>query len=244
MMTKLSFIASEARKHLGRISEQELEGLQRILIKLGEKHWANIRGPEPASGLARALWAVEPHLADLIVDLYGKSDPGFFEAVCHFPETKVLAALVLAEIEQGDAEGARLAHEAMMLFESPQAREIYTDFVRSRLRGVKSEHGRWHKHAHHDPFFISVAMICEQTGRCDLQAIAVAVEYLSAIQASPDAKEDSHEVKRILEFLQDADLVFQGLEEGRIHYTLRGVAKKPVSGKRLEEMLAEIRGKP
>jgi hypothetical protein len=121
MMTKLSFIESEARKHLGRISEQELEGLQNTLIKLGEKHWANIRGPEPASGLARALWAVELHLADLIGDLYGNSDSGFFEAVCHFPETKVLAALVLAEIEQGDAEGARLAHEAMMLSESRQA---------------------------------------------------------------------------------------------------------------------------
>lgn len=241
-MTKLSFIESEARKHLGRISEQELEDLQRTLIKLAEKHWANIRGPEPAYGLARVLWAVDPHLADLIVDLYGNSDPGFFEAVCHFPETKVLAALVLAEIEQGDAEGARQAHEAMMLFESPQAREIYTDFVRSRLRGAKPEPGRWHKHAHHDPFFRSVAMICEQTGRCDLQAIAVAVEYLSAIQASADAREGDQEVKPILKFLQDVDLVFQGIEEGRIHYILRGVPKKPISGKCLEEMLAQIRG--
>jgi len=49
-MTKLSFIDSEARKRLGRVSKQELEDLQRVLIKLGEKHWANIRGPEPASG--------------------------------------------------------------------------------------------------------------------------------------------------------------------------------------------------
>jgi len=244
MMTKLSFIESEARKHLGRISEQDLEGLQRSLIKLSEKHWANIRGPEPASGLARALWAVEPHLAGLIVDLYGNSDPGFFEAVCRFPKTKVLAALVLAEIEQGDAEGARMAHEAMMLSESPQAIEIYTDFVRSRLRGARPEHGRWHKHAHHDPFFRSVSMISKQTGRNDFQAIAVAVEYLSAIQASPNAKEGDQQVKQIFDFLQDMDLVFQGFEAGKIHYTLRGTARKPLSRKRLEEILAEIRGNP
>lgn len=243
-MTKLSFIESEARKHLGRISEQELENLQWTLIKLGEKHWANIRGPEPASGLARVLWAVEPHLADLIVDLYGNSDPGFFEAVCHFPETKVLAALVLAEIEQGDAEGAHLAHEAMMLFETPQARDIYVDSVRSRLRGALPDLGKWHKHAHHDPLFRSVAMISEQTGRNDSQALVVAVEYLSAIQASPDAREVEQEVKRILEFLRNMGLVFQGLDEGRIHYMLRGDAKKPVSRKRLEEMLAEIKGNP
>lgn len=243
-MTKLSFIESEARKRLGRISEQELGNLQRTLIKLGGKHWANIRGPEPASGLTRALWAVEPHLADLIVDLYGNSDPGFFEAVCHFPETKVLAALVLAEIEQGDAEGARLAHEAMMLFETPQARDIYADSIRSILRGAKPDLGKWHKHEHRDPLFRSVVMISEQTGRYDFQALAVAVEYLSAIQGSPDVGEGEKEVKRILEFLRDVGLVFQGFEEGRIRYTLRGDAKKPISRKRLEEMLAEIRGNP
>lgn len=184
------------------------------------------------------------HIAGLIVDLYGNSDPGFFEAVCRFPKTKVLAALVLAEIEQGDAEGARMAHEAMMLSESPQAIEIYTDFVRSRLRGARPEHGRWHKHAHHDPFFRSVVMISKQTGRDDFQAIAVAVEYLSAIQASPNAKEGDQQVKQIFDFLQDMDLVFQGFEAGKIHYTLRGTARKPVSRKRLEEILAEIRGNP
>jgi hypothetical protein len=243
-VTKLSFIEIEARRHLARIPKQELEALQRTLIKLCENHWLDIRGPEPASGLARAMWAVNPHLVDLIVDLYGDFDPRFSEAICYLPPTKVLAALVLAEIERGDAEGTRLAHEAMMLFETPQAREIYTDSVRSRLRGVRPECGRWHKHAHHDPFFRSLAMISEQTGRCDFQAMAMAVEYLTAIQASPVAREGDKEVERILEFLRDIDLVFQGFEEGRIHYTLRGVSKKPISGKRLEEMLAQIRGNP
>lgn len=74
--------------------------------------------------------------------------------------------------------------------------------------------------------------------------MSVAVEYLTAIQASPSAREGDQEVKRILEFLRDMGLVFQGFEEGRIHYTLRGVPKKPISGKRLEEMLAQIRGNP
>jgi hypothetical protein len=243
-MTKLSFIESEARRHLRRISKQNLEPLQQTLIKLCENHWLDIRGPEPVSGLARAMWAVTPHFADLIVDLYGDSDRRFSEAISYFPPTKVLAALVLAEIERGDAEGARLAYEATMLFETPQARDIHTDSVRSQLRGVRPERVRWHKHAHHDPFFRALVMISEQTGRSDSQAMAVAVEYLTAIQASPVARVGDQEVKRILEFLRDVDLIFQGFEEGRIHYTLRGVSKKPISGKRLEEMLAQIRGNP
>ncbi|MDD5412928.1 MAG: hypothetical protein PHF31_16240 [Methylobacter sp.] len=243
-MTKLSFIAIEARRHLGRIPEQGLEDLQRTLIKLCENHWSDIRGPEPSSGLARAMWAVTPHFADLLVDLYGDSGPRSSEAIWYLPPTKVLAALVLAEIERGDAEGARLAHEAMMLFETPQAREIHIDSVRSRLRGIRPERGRWHKHVHHDPFFRFLAMISEQTGRCDFEAMTVAVEYLTAIQANPVAREGDQEEKRILEFLRDIDLVFQGFEEGRIHYTLRGESKKPISGKRLEEILAQIRGNP
>ena len=243
-MTKLSFIESEARRHLGRISEQELETLQRTLIKLCENHWSDIRGPEPVSGLARVMWTVNPHCADLIVDLYGYSDSSFTEAIGYLPPTKALAVLVLAEIERGDAEGARLAHEAMMLFESPQARDIHTDSVRSRLRGTKTEHGRWHKHVHHAPLFRAVAMISEQTGRSDFQAMVMAIEYLTAIQTNPAASVSDQEVLRILEFLRDMDLVFQGFEEGRIHYTVRGEPKKPIFGKRLEEMLAQIRGNP
>ena len=87
-------------------------------------------------------------------------------------------------------------------------------------------------------------MIADETGRCDFQAMVVAVEYLAAIQTSPVAREVDQEVNKILEFLRDIGLVFQGFEEGRFHYTLRGVSKKPVSGKRLEEMLAQIRGNP
>ena len=174
----------------------------------------------------------------------GDSDPRFSEAICYLPPTKVLAALVLAEIERDDAEGARLAYEAMMLFETPQARENHTDSVRSWLRVVRHERGRWRKHAHHDPFFRSLVMISDETGRSDFQAMVVAVEYLTAIQASPVAREGDQEVMRILEFLLDMGLVFQGFDKRRIHYTLRGVSKKPVSGKRLEEMLAQIRGNP
>jgi len=241
-MTKLSFIESEARRRLGRIPEHELERLQQSLIKLCENHWSAIRGPEPHSGLARALWAVTPHLADLVVDCYGDLDPRLSEAINHLPPIKALAALVLAEIERGDAEGARLAHETMMLFESPQAREIHTRAVRSRLRGVSPEPGKWHKHAHHDPFFRSVAMISEQTGRCELRAMAVAIEYLTAIQANPAARVDDLVLARILEFLRDMHLVFLGFEEGRILYTLRGMQRKPISSKHLEEILEQIRG--
>jgi hypothetical protein len=243
-MTKLSTIADEARGHLGRISEQELEDLQRALIHLGESHWSDIRGPEPASGLARVLWTVAPPLADLIVDLYGASDPRFLNLISQFPPTKVLAALVLAEIERDNAEGARLAYDAMMLFETPKARDILIDSVHSRLAGLSPERGRWHKHAHHDVLFRFFAFMAEQTGRCDLEAMAVAVDYLAVVQAGQGAREDDPLTTRIVEFLEQMELVFQNIENGQIHYTLRGEPKKPVTFPHLEEILTQIRGHP
>lgn len=243
-MTKLSFIESEARRHLGRIPEQKLEALQREVIELCEEHWSVIRGPEPVSGLARVIWTVRPHLVDLVVDLYGVYDPRLFLAIGNISPTKVLAALVLAEIEHCDAEGARLAYEAMMLFETKEASEIYIDSVRSKLRGFKPERTRWRKHEHHDALFRSLAMISKQTGRDDLQAITVALEYLSAAQTSSVSKECCQEEQKILDFIRELDLVFQGFEDGRLHYALRGMPKKAITRKRLEEILAQIRGNP
>ncbi|WP_031435151.1 hypothetical protein [Methylomarinum vadi] len=243
-MTKLSLIETEARRRLGRFPEQKLEALQREVIELCEEHWSLIRGPEPFSGLTRALWTVRPHLVDLFVDLYGSYDAKLSVTFSNLPPIKVLAALVLAEIEHGNAEGARLAYEAMMLFETEEASEIYIDSVRTRLRGVRPNRAKWHKHEHHDALFRSLAFISEQTGRSDLQAIIVALEYLSAVQASRTAKEHPGEEEKILEFLQNLDLVLRGFEADKLHYTLRGTARKPVSTKRLEDMLARIRGNP
>ncbi len=241
-MTKLSSVESEARRRLGRFPKQKLEALQREIIELCEGHWSLIRGPEPVSGLARALWTVRPHLIDLFIDLYGTYDAELSEIISNLPAIKVIAALVLAEIEHGDAEGARLAYEAMMLFETEKAAEIYTDSVRSRLRGIAPDRAKRHKHEHHDALFRSLATICEQTGRSDLQAIVVALQYLTAVQANPVAREHTDADEKILGILRDLDLMFLGFEAEKLHYTVRGASKRPVSAKRLEDMLAQIRG--
>lgn len=240
-MTKLSFIETEVRRLVGNLPEQALRALQESLGELCETHWSEIRGPEPASSLASALWTVRPHLADLFVDLYGTSDPRLSDALDHLSPAKGLAVLVSAEIERGDAEGARLAYATMMLFESPQARQIHTQAVRSRLSGTKPEAGKWHKHAHRDPFFKAMAVISEVTGRCDLQAMIAAVKLLAEVQAKPGATDNDKDLEQVLDALRGMDLVFQGSEDNRIHYTLRGAEKKPVTGKRLEDILAEIR---
>jgi hypothetical protein len=39
-------------------------------------------------------------------------------------------------------------------------------------------------------------------------------------------------------------LAFQGIDGDRIHYTLRGVERTPITSKRLEDILAQLRGNP
>ncbi|HUL13916.1 MAG TPA: hypothetical protein VLU73_17340 [Methylococcaceae bacterium] len=243
-MTKLSFIETEARRVMGNLSEQALRTLQGSLVELCEVHWCVIRGPQPTTSLANTLWAIRPHLVDLLVDLYGAADPKLLEALDHVPFTKAIAGLVLAEIERGDAEGARLAYETMMLFESPQARQAHLQAVRSRLYGTKPKTGKWHKHMHRDAFFQAMAVISEQTGRRDLQAMTAAVKLLAETQSSPNAMGKDKDLEQILIALRDMGLAFQGIDGDRIHYTLRGVERTPITSKRLEDILAQLRGNP
>ena len=243
-MTKLSFIETEARRVLGNLSEQALRTLQQSLANLCEAHWPEIRGPEPPTLLAHTLWAVRPHLIDLFVDLYGASDPRLFEALGHLPFTKAIAALVLIEIERGDAEDTRLAYETMMLFESLQARQAHVRAVRSRLSGAKPKASKWHKHIHHDPFFQAMFVISEQTGRLDLPAMIAVVKLIAEAQANPAATGMDKDLEQILLALQDMGLAFQGIEGDRIHYKLRGVERTPVTHKHVADILARLRGNP
>lgn len=240
-MTKLSFIANEARRHLKSFARHELEDLQGVLVGLGQKHWRAIRGPKPGAGLACAIWTIQPHLSDLIVDSFGASEERFSEEISYLPLVKVFAVLVMNEIESGDAEGARLAYEAMMLSETQQAWKIYIKKVGARLRGGRIDLGRWHKHGHLDHLFRAVALIAEFTGRLDYGAMVAAIDYIAVQQVSPEIGERDTETKKILEFLQNMGLVFDGFTKGRVYVSMRGMTKKPVSQKRLQDILAQIR---
>ena len=69
-MPKLYLIEAEARRLAGKLPESKRRALQEALIELCEAHWRDIRGPEPTTHLARALWSVSPPLAELFVDLH------------------------------------------------------------------------------------------------------------------------------------------------------------------------------
>lgn len=123
-MTKLSMIDAEARRLVGRAPEAEQRAFQMALIACCEKYWESWRGPEPSPPLARTLWSVTPPLAELFLDMDKNGDAHLADLLAGLSPARALAALVLAEIERGNAEGIHLAYEAMMLFETPQAGRI------------------------------------------------------------------------------------------------------------------------
>jgi len=84
-----------------------------------------LRGPQPPQALAQTLWSVTPPLAELFVDMQRSGDARLADLLAGLKPARALAALVLAEIERGNAEGVHIAYEAMMLFESPQAGQVY-----------------------------------------------------------------------------------------------------------------------
>src|SRR5512139_863462 len=111
-MPKLSLIESEAARLVRRVPETSRRALQQALIDLCEAHWLELRGPEPATPLAHALWSVAPPCADLLADLVAAGD-GRLLGLLGTKAAQGFALLVLAEIERGNAEGIRLAHEPM-----------------------------------------------------------------------------------------------------------------------------------
>lgn len=168
-MPKLSLIESEAARLVGRMPETRRRALQQALLELCDAHWLDIRGPEPATPLAHALWSVAPPRADLLADLVAVGD-GRPQALLGPNPAQGFALLVLAEIERGNAEGIRVAHDPMMLFDSPAAGARYAEGVAAALR---SGGAAPHRHPHDSKPALSKAMSCiaAQTGRCDLAAL-------------------------------------------------------------------------
>lgn len=236
-MPKLSHIESEAERLVGRMPEARRRALQQALIELCDAHWQEIRGPEPATPLAHALWSIAPPRADLLADLVA-ADDGRLLALVGQKSAQGFALLVLAEIECGNEEGIRLAHEPMMLFDTPAAGARYAGDVAAALRGgAAALHG--HAHAEKPPLWKALAAIAAQTRRADLAAVVSVIGVLASRRAAGEAVDA--ELEALRNRLRETGVQFLGLDDDHLRFKVHGHAHPPLHVRQLGEMLGEIR---
>jgi hypothetical protein len=234
-MPKLSFIEAEARRRAGRLPGPQRESLQQALIGKCEEHWRELRGPQPATPLAHALWSVSPPLAELFVDLQASGDARLVDTLDGLPPARALALLVLAEIERGDAEGVHIAHEAMMALDTPVAGRVYGERISAALRNALPVPRR--PRGAREPLGKALAAIVAYTGRHDSRALVAAIRLL----AMPDNVGADEALAQLRTAVEETGVRFQAIEGDMIRFELHGRAHKPVSLKRLSDLLAEIR---
>ncbi len=237
-MPKLLLIESEAMRLVGRVPEVKRLALQQALIELCEAHWLEIRGPEPATSLAHALWSVTPPLSDLLADLYAAGDGRLADLLQGRKAAQGFALLVRAEIERGNAEGIRLAHDPMMLFDSPMAGARYAEGVAAALRG-KGEALRLHPHAHRPALWKALACIAAHTRRCDLGAVIRVIGLLVSRPAVGQVADAA--LEQLRSKVAEAGVQFLGIDDDHIRLMVHGHEHQPVSAKQLGDMLGEIR---
>jgi hypothetical protein len=237
-MSKLSFIEAEARSRAGKLSGPRREALQHALVELCEEHWRELRGPEPPTPLAHALWSVPPPLAELLVDLHASGDSRLADTLDGLRPTRALALLVLAEIERGDIEGIHIAHEAMMALDSPAAGRIYGERIAAALHGALPLPAR-HRHAR-EPLWKALAIVVAHIGRHDIQAL-IAVIRLLAVAPGGSAPPGDDSLAHLRAALDAVGVRFRALDGDTVQYELHGHAHKPIRLKRLGDLLAEIR---
>jgi hypothetical protein len=239
MAPRLSFVEAEARQLVGRFPEAKQRALQKALVELCEARWREIRGPEPATILAHKLWAAAPPLAELFADLHAAGDAQLDDLLDGLRPARALALLVLAEIERGDAEGVHVAHEAMMSLESPAAGRIYEERVALALRG-SLEVPPLHRHSSREPLWKALAIIAAHTGRHDVKALEAVIELLGSAPRGAPVQPDKA-LERLREALDELGVRFVGFNSRFVHLALHGRPHKPVSRKRLADLLAEVR---
>lgn len=238
-MPKLSLIESEAARLVGRVPEPRRRALQQMLNDLCDAHWPEIRAPEPAATLAHALWSTAPPRADLLADLVAAGDGRLEALLPNRKAAQAFALLALAEIERGDAEGARLAHEPMMLFDSPLAGKRYTESVAAALRGEGGTQ-RVHPHSARPALWKALACLAAQTGRCDLGAVLCVIGLLVAPPAAEQPADDA--LEQLRGKVGEAGVQFLGIDDAHnIRFAVHGHEHQPVSARQLGEMLGEIR---
>jgi hypothetical protein len=235
-MTKLSTIDAEARRLAGRAPEAEQRAFQAALIACCENYWETLRGPQPPQPLAQTLWSVTPPLAELVADMLGNGDTRLADLLAGLKPTRALAALVLAEIERGNAEGAHIAYEAMMLFESPKAGRVHAEHIAAALRaphpGVAPR-----PPAAREALWKALAEIVAHTARHDLFAVNEVIHLLaSPPPAPPDAA-----LEALRAAVQATGVRFVKLDAAALHFETHGREHRPATRKHLAELLAEIR---
>ena len=237
-MTKLSLINNEARRVLRQIPGHRLQAMQNDLRELCQIRWQELRGKKPAAPLAQALWAAMPPAADLFVDLYGSGDLRLDDALAGANPNCGLAALVISEIENGDLEALHIAYEAMMLFESPAAGQVYAEAVARALCGELDGPRLHRKSSRKAPLWKALVVITSHTGRHDLQALLEVIRLLTTTDASTAVDES---LERLRDELQQAGVKFVALDNDLIRFELHERPHKPISRKRFADLLAEVR---
>jgi hypothetical protein len=239
-MTKLSSVADEARRVVGRVSAARLRSQGEALRALCAAHWLELRGPEPLASLAKLLWDTRPALADLFLGLCAAGDPRLAEILGRLSPARGLAMLVLAEIELGEAEEARCAYEAMMLYESMAVGDAQARRVRARLSGDGEPIDALHRHSTYSAIPKALAAIAAATGRRDLNAVVATIAFLAKRHAGTAEVANDESATRLFGTLTDLGVTFLGFDGERIHYELRGKERKAVARSRLARLLGEI----
>lgn len=234
-MTSLSSIEAEASNLVGHLPEHRRRSLQQALADLSQTHWQELRGAEPTTQFPRLLWETTPPLADLCADLYAMRDARLDEVLQGRKPAQAFALLALEAIERGDAEGAHLAYQPMMLLEIPAAGAEYAERVAAMLRGqVAPPH--FHRHESMPPLMKALRLMVAHSGRYDTPAL---VQVLRVLVGPGTHGEEFERLKRALE---EVGMCFTAMDDERVHFNLHGQVHKPATLRQLSEMLGEIRG--
>jgi hypothetical protein len=240
-MPNLSLIESEAQRLVGRLPEMQRSTLEAALIELCEIHWQKLRGPEPDTPLALALWSVTPPLADLVIDLYATGNARLDELLPAHNLAKGFALLVLAEIERGNEAGVHIAHEPMMVFETVPPRESWLERRAALLRGTLAP-PLLHHHDHRTPLWKALAIMASDIKRLDLPAVLQVIRMLITPVEQLAASHDEA-LEKLRHDVHEAGICFLDIDDDHIHLEQHGHEHKPVRARQLAEMLLEIRQK-
>jgi hypothetical protein len=238
-MPSLSLIETEARRIIGHPPEAQRRAMQAELVELCESHWQQLRGPEPETPLAQALWSITPPLADLFLDAYARGETEFAEILPGGKLAHSLALLVLAEIERGNEEGVHIAHEPMMAFEEIAPPPPWLDRIAALLRGTLAPL-QLHHHKHQPPLWKALAIIAAQIRRTDLPAVWQVIRLLTTASEQADTACDE-----VLSALNDAvhptGIHFLRIDDDHLFFEQHGHEHKPARARQLADMLLEIR---
>lgn len=240
-MPSLSLIESEAQRLVERLPEMRRRTLGTALVELCETHWQELRGPEPATPLAQALWPVTPPLADLLIDLYAAGDARLDEILPGHNLAKGFALLVIAEIERGNEAGVHIAHEPMMAFETAPPPMFWLERIAALLRG-KLAPPLLHRHDRHAPLWKALAIMASHIKRHDLPAVLQVIRLLTTPVEQFAASHDEA-LEKLRDDVHEAGIRFLDVDDDHIHLEQHGREHKPVRARQLAEMLLEIRQK-